>query len=105
MQRPRLSRLLASRPKETSSLENSPLNPRKVRIETGSDPVINHKRKESPRSLPPLNISYERILPIIRDLQSLNGLLRSRWIPPKGINPYGAIIIETMDMRLTCAKA
>ena len=43
--------------------------------------MINHKRKESPRSLNPLNISYERILPIIRDLPEF------KWPAPIQMDP------------------
>ena len=68
MQQLRLSCLQTKKLEEISRLGRSCSNPRKVRAETESDLVISHKRRESPPQFTPLNITYERLLPIIRYL-------------------------------------
>ena len=56
---------------------NNPPNSRMVRTKTGSNPVTNHKKKKKePPQFTPLNVSYERLLPIIRDL------LEFKWLAP-----------------------
>ena len=48
--------------------KRSPPRPRKVRAEIESDPKTRLIKGESPLNSPPLNILYQRLLPLIRDL-------------------------------------
>ena len=67
-----------------------------------------HDQSQKKRELlqfTPLNISYEKLLPIICDLPKFKCLHRSRRIPLKETNPCGAILIEIMGMRPVGAEA
>ena len=63
------------------------------------------KKKKSSCSSPPLTSLMRGHYISFVTCQSLNGMHRSRWIPPKEINPWGEIIIEIMGMRPRGAKA
>ena len=60
--------------------------------------MTSHRKERAP-TVHPLNISYERLLPLIRDL------LEFKWPKTKETNPYDAILIGIMGMRLTGADA
>ena len=60
--------------------EKSRSTPRKVKAKIESDLVISHKRRE-PLQFTPLNISYERLLPIICDFPEF------KWPTPIQMDP------------------
>ena len=62
-----------------------------------------HKKRE-PSQFTPLNVLYERLLPLIRDLLKYKWPVRSRRILPKETDPYSAIIIEIMGIRPTSVE-